>query len=61
MATGSLADQVTYPCRIEPCNRTPAVEARLQELLDLVGVGYLVTRWGGDAAGKKSAMHKGWD
>ena len=33
----------------------------MQELLDLVGVGYLVTRWAGDAAGKKRADHKGWD
>ena len=61
MATGTLADQVTYPSRIEPAERTPAVEARLQELLDLVGVGYLVTRWAGDAAGRKRAEHKGWD
>ena len=61
MATGTLADQVTYPSRIEPSDRTPAVEARLQELLDLVGVGYLVTRWAGDAAGRKRAEHKGWD
>ena len=56
-----LADQVTYPVRIEPADRTPEIEVKLQELLDLVGVGYLVTRWAGDAAGKKRAEHKGWD
>ena len=39
MATGTLADQVTYPSRIEPAERTPAVEARLQELLALVVAG----------------------
>ncbi len=61
VAPGNLADQVTYPVRIEPADRTPEVEAKLQELLDLVGVGYLVTRWAGDAAGKKRADHKGWD
>ena len=59
--TGNLADQVTYPVRIDPADRTPEIEAKLQELLDLVGVGYLVTRWAGDAAGKKRADHKGWD
>lgn len=60
-ATGNLADQVTYPVRIDPANRTPEIEAKLQELLDLVGVGYLVTRWAGDAVGKQRADHKGWD
>lgn len=61
MATGTLADQVTYPVHIKPKNRTPEVESKLQELLDLVGVGYLVTRWAGDVVGKKRAEHKGWD
>jgi hypothetical protein len=61
VVAGSLADQVTYPVRIEPADRTEEVEAKLQELLDLVGVGYLVTRWAGDAVGKKRADHKGWD
>ena len=61
VAAGNLADQVTYPVRIEPADRTLEVEAKLQELLDLVGVGYLVTRWAGDAVGKKRADHKGWD
>ena len=41
--------QVTYPVQIPKAERTKEVEVRLQELLDLVGVGYLVTRWAGDA------------
>eukprot|EP01048_Picozoa_sp_COSAG05_P004916 COSAG05_NODE_279_length_12322_cov_79.874744_8_plen_112_part_00 len=61
MATGTLADQVTYPIRIGPQDRTPAIEARLQELLDMVGVGYLVSRWAGDAAGQTHSDHQGWD
>ena len=54
MATGTLADQVTYPTRIERSERTAEIESRLQELLDLVGVGYLVTRWAGDATGRNA-------
>jgi ABC-type uncharacterized transport system fused permease/ATPase subunit len=48
-APGTLADQITYPQSILRAERTPAVEARLQGLLDQVGVGYLVDRWAGDA------------
>lgn len=36
MATGSLADQVTYPTKIDPEKRTIETEKRLQELLELV-------------------------
>jgi ABC-type uncharacterized transport system fused permease/ATPase subunit len=61
MAPGTLADQVTYPEKIEPGDRSAEKTAELQELLDLVGVGYLVTRWAGDAEGKQRAEHKGWD
>ena len=36
MATGSLADQVTYPTKIAPQERTIETEQKLQELLELV-------------------------
>ena len=49
MAPGTLADQITYPYSIPHYERTVEIEARLQELLDLVGIGYLVDRWAGDA------------
>eukprot|EP01044_Picomonas_judraskeda_P001456 COSAG03_NODE_88_length_13468_cov_4.757798_3_plen_650_part_00 len=49
MAPGTLADQITYPYSIPKAERTAAVEAALQKLLDQVGVGYLVDRWSGDA------------
>jgi ABC-type uncharacterized transport system fused permease/ATPase subunit len=39
MAPGNLQDQVTYPDVLT--ERTPAIEKRLTELLDLVGIGYL--------------------
>lgn len=42
-------------------DRTPEIEAHLQKLLDLVGIGYLVSRWGGDAEGAVVKDHKGWD
>lgn len=49
MAPGSLADQITYPQSIPRAERDAVVEARLQSLLDQVGIGYLVERWAGDA------------
>ena len=48
MFLGTLADQVTYPVTIPKRDRTPEDEARLKELLDTVGIGYLVSRWAGD-------------
>ena len=48
MCLGSLADQLTYPGRIPPEQRTADQEARLMKLLDLVGIAYLVKRWAGD-------------
>ena len=49
MTLGTLAEQVTYPQTIMKQDRTPEVEEHLQKLLDTVGIGYLVSRWGGDA------------
>jgi hypothetical protein len=49
MCLGSLADQLTYPGRIPPEQRTADQEARLMKLLDLVGIAYLVKRWAGDS------------
>lgn len=48
MCLGSLADQLTYPSRIPPEERTADQEARLMKLLNLVGIAYLVKRWAGD-------------
>ena len=59
MALGSLADQVTYPLKIPTAERTAEKEAELMALLDQVGIGYLVSRWAGDA--KAAENHKGWD
>ena len=49
MALGSLQDQITYPQFIPREERTAELEVRLQAMLDLVGIGYLVKRWEGDA------------
>lgn len=49
MCLGSLADQLTYPGRIPPEQRTADQEARLMKLLELVGIAYLVKRWAGDS------------
>eukprot|EP01046_Picozoa_sp_COSAG06_P027104 COSAG06_NODE_2372_length_6990_cov_6.727906_2_plen_104_part_00 len=49
MTLGTLAEQITYPQTIMKHERTAEIEAQLQKLLDLVGIGYLVSRWGGDA------------
>ena len=46
MALGTLADQLTYPSVLQPAERTEEVEKQLQGLLDLVGIGYLVERYG---------------
>lgn len=48
MALGTLQDQVTYPQHIPKEHRTPELERRMQEMLDLVGIGYLVKRWAGN-------------
>ena len=61
MATGSLADQLTYPVVIPAADRTPELEAQLQQLLDAVGIGYLVSRWAGDRDGVTHSGHEGWD
>lgn len=80
----------SYPQKIETADRTAEIECKLQELLDLVGIGaemqthrpnphssvrvcwfthaqgsrafsgYLVKRWGGDAA-DVVAEELGWD
>eukprot|EP00038_Savillea_parva_P019941 m.29771 g.29771 ORF g.29771 m.29771 type:complete len:1290 (-) comp4631_c0_seq1:347-4216(-) len=42
MAQGSLAQQIVYPLQVE---LTPDTTARLQQLLDLVGIGYLSSRY----------------
>ena len=38
MCLGSLADQLTYPGRIPPEERTSEQEAHLMTLLELVGI-----------------------
>ena len=58
---GSLADQVTYPGKIPASERTEEQTAKLQELLDMVGIGYLVIRWAGDAEDVTRENHLGWD
>ena len=45
MATGSLADQLTYPDVILTEDRTPAMEVEMKALLHIVGIDYLVDRW----------------
>eukprot|EP01048_Picozoa_sp_COSAG05_P024401 COSAG05_NODE_5721_length_1107_cov_1.481151_1_plen_197_part_10 len=54
MVIGTLADQVTYPQFVPPEQRTVEFEAKLLGLLDLVGIAYLVDRWGGDAVAAES-------
>jgi ABC-type uncharacterized transport system fused permease/ATPase subunit len=44
---GSLADQITYPAKIAPADRTPAMEAEMSRLLRLVGIEFLVERENG--------------
>ena len=61
MALGTLQDQLTYPDFIRKENRTPAMEAKMQALLDMVGIGYLVSRWEGDADETNYESHLGWD
>lgn len=63
MTLGSLSDQVTYPASIAKHERTAAMESHLQQLLDLVGIGYLVKRWAGDSADVDydPGEHQGWD
>jgi ABC-type uncharacterized transport system fused permease/ATPase subunit len=61
MALGSLQDQVTYPQFIPREERTRALEVQMQEVLDLVGIGYLVNRWEGDADETNYETHAGWD
>jgi len=45
--TGTLLDQVTYPMKIKEKDVTDELINEAQELLDLVGIGYLVGRDGG--------------
>eukprot|EP01050_Picozoa_sp_SAG11_P003034 SAG11_NODE_163_length_13928_cov_29.869188_9_plen_224_part_00 len=45
---GTLADQITYPTVIKKEDRTDAINAELTKVLALVGIGYLVARWGSD-------------
>lgn len=61
MAIGTLADQVTYPDYVPAELRSDKLEAKLQAMLDLVGIGYLVERWEGDADETHYEEHKGWD
>ena len=51
---------MTYPVTIPKEERTPEDEAKLQKLLDTVGIGYLVSRWAGDAEEIKDGK-LGWD
>jgi ABC-type uncharacterized transport system fused permease/ATPase subunit len=60
MVLGSLADQVTYPHKVEKADRTPEMEQQLQELLNTVGIGYLVKRWAGDSE-SVTVEELGWD
>jgi len=57
MCIGTLADQLTYPKRFPKEERTVEQEAEMMELLELVGIGYLVERWQKDMAEGES----GWD
>jgi hypothetical protein len=52
--------QVTYPVTIPKEERTSEDEAKLKDLLDTVGIGYLVSRWAGDAEGATDGK-LGWD
>ena len=61
MALGSLQDQVTYPQFIPKEERTKELEVQMKEVLDLVGIGYLVERWDGDADETNYEDHAGWD
>jgi ABC-type uncharacterized transport system fused permease/ATPase subunit len=61
MALGTLQDQLTYPEFIPKEERTEEMAGRMQELLDMVGVGYLVSRWAGDADETNYENHLGWD
>jgi hypothetical protein len=45
-----LWDQVTYPLKFKPSERTVEKEAELQAVLDMVGVGYLIERWKDDTS-----------
>eukprot|EP01051_Picozoa_sp_SAG22_P012762 SAG22_NODE_1357_length_4629_cov_10.880922_1_plen_744_part_10 len=51
MASGTLADQLTYPDSIDAEDRTKEKEAELLKLLEVVGIDYLVERWGERDAG----------
>ena len=42
MVIGTLCDQITYPHRLEPQERTFEVEEKLRTLLQKVGVRYFV-------------------
>jgi ABC-type uncharacterized transport system fused permease/ATPase subunit len=46
MAVGSLSDQLTYPDSLAAESRTEELEAHMLGLLQVVGIEYLVTRWG---------------
>ena len=51
MASGTLADQITYPESIDTEDRSPEKEAELLKLLEIVGIDYLVKRWSERDAG----------
>ena len=65
MSAVSLANPksitISDPDYIPKEKRTDAMERRLQEMLDLVGIGYLVKRWEGDADETNYEDHLGWD
>jgi ABC-type uncharacterized transport system fused permease/ATPase subunit len=46
MAVGTLSDQLTYPDSLDLESRTPEQEQHMLEILRIVGIEYLVTRWG---------------
>ena len=44
---GTLADQITYPQLVKKEDRTKEQEEKMMELMNLVGIQYLVDREGG--------------
>ena len=52
MVLGSLGDQITYPSIIKISDRTDAIAQKMQDCLDIVGIGFLTKREKqGDSAG----------
>ena len=58
---GSLADQITYPKKVSPEDRTPEMEAQLFAMLKLVQVEYLVDRYATTDAATGRVLASGWN